>query len=90
LLSKSIKITNAHGIHLRPASKMSDCAMAYDSSISFIYANGKEANVKSVISILASGLKMGDTIELRADGPDEEEALKEVSRALIDSMNMDD
>lgn len=33
---------------------------------------------------------MGDTIELRADGPDEEEALKEVSRALIDSMNMDD
>lgn len=39
---------------------MCDAAIKFDSNISFEYAEGKTANAKSVISILASGVKCGD------------------------------
>ena len=51
-----------------------------------IYAEGKTANAKSVISILASGVKCGDEITLIADGSDEEEALKTVSEKFKEAL----
>ena len=39
-----------------------------------------EANAKSVLSILGSCVKYGDTIELVTDGPDEEEAMNVLSK----------
>lgn len=56
------------------------------SNISFEYAEGKTANAKSVISILASGVKCGDEITLIADGSDEEEALKTVSEKFKEAL----
>ena len=44
------------------------------------------ANAKSVISILASGVKCGDEITLIADGSDEEEALKTVSEKFKEAL----
>ena len=74
------------GIHLRPAGAMCDAAIKFDSNISFEYAEGKTANAKSVISILASGVKCGDEITLIADGSDEEEALKTVSEKFKEAL----
>ena len=50
------------------------------------YGEGKTANAKSVISILAAGIKCGDEIELIADGPDEQEALENVAAAFKESL----
>ena len=63
-----------------------DAAIKFDSNISFEYAEGKTANAKSVISILASGVKCGDEITLIADGSDEEEALKTVSEKFKEAL----
>ena len=46
----------------------------------------KERRPKSVISILAAGIKCGDEIELIADGPDEQEALENVAAAFKESL----
>ena len=78
MVSKKIIVSSSLGIHLRPAGAMCDKAVKYQSKIIFKYADGKEANAKSVISVLASGVKCGDEITLIADGSDEEEALKAV------------
>lgn len=86
MVSEKIVITSALGIHLRPAGAMSDMATKYSSEINFKYGDGKIANAKSVISILASGVKCGDEIELTAKGEDEEEALKAVSEAFRASL----
>ena len=61
-------------------------AVKYKSDISFKYGEGKTANAKSVISILASGVKCGEEITLTADGSDEEEALKAVSESFKESL----
>ena len=63
------------GIHLRPAGAMCDAAVKYDSHITFAYGEGKTANAKSVISILAAGIKCGTQVEITADGENEQAAL---------------
>ena len=82
MVSEKIVVGSALGIHLRPA----DAAVKYDSHITFAYGEGKTANAKSVISILAAGIKCGDEIELIADGPDEQEALENVAAAFKESL----
>ena len=71
MVSENILITSQLGIHLRPAGAMCNEAVKYKSDISFKYGEGKTANAKSVISILASGVKCGEEIILTADGSDE-------------------
>mgnify|MGYP000242793925 FL=1 len=85
MVSEKIVVGSALGIHLRPAGAMCDAAVKYDSHITFAYGEGKTANAKSVISILAAGIKCGDEIELIADGPDEQEALENVAAAFKES-----
>lgn len=86
MVSTKIVIESALGIHLRPAGAMSDAAIKYNSHIYFNYGAGKEANAKSVISVLASGVKCGEEIELIAEGDDEEAALQEVSEKFIEAL----
>ena len=82
MVSEKILVNSPLGIHLRPAGAMCDKAIKFKSKIYFSYGEGKVANAKSVISILASGVKCGTQIELTAGGEDEENALKTVSEAF--------
>ena len=82
MVSKKLRITNALGIHLRPAGKISERALHYNCSVTF--KNGDYVgNVKSVLGLLAGSVKCNHEIELICDGPDEEQALQELS-ALIE------
>lgn len=77
------------GNTFKTSGAMCDAAVKYDSHITFAYGEGKTANAKSVISILAAGIKCGDEIELIADGPDEQEALENVAAAFKESLKID-
>lgn len=89
MVSEKVIIDSALGVHLRPATAMCDQAVRYESTIHFTYKGGKTANAKSVISILASGVKTGEEIEIVAEGPDEEEALQAVVKAFKESLRND-
>ena len=82
MLNKKIIVECPLGIHLRPAGAVSENASRYHSKITFEYKEGKTANAKSMLSILAAGIKCDDEINLICDGPDELEALEEVIRTL--------
>lgn len=86
MVSREIRIDNKLGIHLRPAGAMCNEAVKYNSVISFSKDADKTANAKSVISILAAGVKSGDTITITAEGDDEQEALEAVFKALKQSL----
>ena len=68
---------------------MCEEAVKYKSTVTFGYGEGKSANGKSIISILASGVKCGETINLMADGEDEKEALEAVAQAFINALKDD-
>ena len=76
-------IENATGIHARPASVFVQKASSFKSTVK-IQAKGKTVDAKSILMIMSMGLSKGTEITLIADGPDEEEAVKEL-KALVDS-----
>ena len=83
MVSKEFTINNELGLHMRPASLLSQMAAKYQSNVTIKY-NGKDFNCNSVMLLITALIKCGSEIELVCDGPDEEAALAELS-AFIDA-----
>lgn len=83
MVSKEFTINNELGMHMRPASLLSQMAAKYQSNIT-VKHNGKDFNAKSVMLLMTALIKCGSQIELVCDGPDEEAALAEIT-AFIES-----
>ena len=83
MVSKEFTINNELGMHMRPASLLSQMAAKYQSNIT-VKHNGKDFNAKSVMLLMTALIKCGSQIEVVSDGPDEEAALAEIT-AFIDS-----
>jgi phosphocarrier protein len=83
MVSKEFTINNELGLHMRPASLLSQMAANYQSNIT-VKHNGKDFNAKSVMLLMTALIKCGSQIEVVCDGPDEEAALAEIT-AFIDS-----
>lgn len=89
MVSKKVKVMNESGFHLKTAMVLSNSIDNYSSRIEFQYEkNGVHgtANLKSILSILASGVRQGQEIEICCEGPDEEEALKKVIQTIEDGL----
>lgn len=76
MLSKAVKIVNSQGFHMRPASTFSTAMGKYSSEIK-LQVNGKDVNAKSVMHIIAAGIKFGTEVTVVCDGTDEQAALDE-------------
>ena len=85
MVSKTLKVVNPSGLHLRPAGVLSQTSMKFKSDI-IIEAGEKRIVAKSVLNVMAAGIKSGTEITLICDGPDETEALETVARAIEDGL----
>jgi phosphotransferase system HPr (HPr) family protein len=65
-------------LHARPAADFVRTAMAFRAQIA-VGANGREANAKSLLAVLALGARGGTALSLRADGDDAGSALAALS-----------
>lgn len=81
MLTKTLRIENPSGLHLRPAGVLSQTAMKFKSDI-IIECGEKRIVAKSVLNVMAAGIKCGTEITLICDGADEEEAMKTLSEAI--------
>jgi len=75
MISRSITITNSHGLHARPATFFIQKANSYKSSI-WVEKEDCRVNAKSLLGVLSLGIVQGTTITLIADGSDEAEAIE--------------
>ena len=69
----TLKIDNKTGLHARPAALFAKEASAFQSTITILKGE-KNVNAKSIISIMGLGVKQGDSLLLKVEGPDAEEA----------------
>ena len=76
-----VKIVDSIGIHARPASKITNEATKYKSEIKFI-VNGKVANAKSLINLMALGVKTNNKVEIQAIGSDEDQAILGIQQVM--------
>jgi len=75
IVETSLVITNKVGLHARPARLLVQTAAQFRSQIHLRHGE-RTANAKSILGVLKLGAVSGDSIVLRAEGEDAEEALK--------------
>ena len=75
MITKEVKISNAIGLHARPATFFIQKANTYNSSI-WVEKDDRKVNAKSLLGVLSLGIAKGMTIVLVADGADEELAIE--------------
>ena len=83
MIKSILKIENESGLHARPASDFVKTALKFSSDIRVVFGDRK-INAKSIIEILASGIKTGSEVELIIDGEDEKEAMEQLT-VLVES-----
>lgn len=81
MISKTVTVVNPSGLHLRPTGVLAQTAMKFKSDVILEYEE-KRINAKSVLSVLAAGIKCGAQIKVVCSGEDEAEALETVSQAI--------
>ena len=74
MLSKNIVITNPMGLQKYTIRNLCRETAKFKCQIHFI-CKGKETNAKSVLSMLAAGIRGGDEIILMCEGEDEAVAM---------------
>jgi len=74
MLCEQIEIINQLGLHARAAAKFVGTASQFESKIS-IAKDGKEVDGKSIMSVMMLAASVGSIIEVRIEGPDENDAM---------------
>ena len=74
MVIKSVTINNQVGLHARPATFFIQKANEFKCSI-WIEKEERSVNAKSLLGVLSLGVVKGSTINIVADGPEEETAV---------------
>ncbi|CEI73851.1 MULTISPECIES: HPr family phosphocarrier protein [Romboutsia] len=82
-MEKLVTITNASGLHARPAGMFVKKAAEFKSTVE-VNAKGKTVNAKSIMGIMSLGLAQGDELTIVANGEDQEAAVNALAE-LIES-----
>ncbi len=74
-------ITDAEGIHARPAGELIKLVKDFQSTIT-IAKDGKSADAKRIFGVMGLAAKQGQEITMTAEGPDEDAAISAIEAFL--------
>ncbi|MDF2154841.1 fused PTS fructose transporter subunit IIA/HPr protein [Vibrio sp. CAU 1672] len=82
------KIKNAHGLHARPGAMLVAEAKKFESTIRVanLDGDGKAVNAKSLMKVIALGVKHGHQLQFSAEGPDAAQALESIGGAIASGL----
>ena len=83
MIEREVQIVNKLGLHARPAAEIVKTAAKFASNIT-LTRDDLEVNGKSIMGVMMLAAEYGSTITLRADGPDEDQAVEALA-ALVAS-----
>lgn len=78
-------ITDEIGIHARPAGLLVKEGKNFASSI-MLSCNGKSADVKKLMALMALGVKKGDTVNVEITGEDEDAAAEALEKFFKENL----
>jgi phosphocarrier protein HPr len=79
----TLTVHNKVGLHARPAALFVQTAKQFNCDVKVTHGE-REANAKSILSVLALGVEQGAVITIHAEGQDADQALAELE-ALVES-----
>jgi phosphocarrier protein len=80
-MEKTYVVTDETGIHARPATVLVSEASKFESDITIEY-NGKKANLKSIMGVMALGIMQGAEFKVAVDGSDADEAAAAIDKVI--------
>lgn len=81
MVEREVQIENRLGLHARPAAEVVKTAAKFQSDIT-ICRDDLEVNGKSIMGVMMLAAEHGSRITLRADGPDEVQAVDALSELI--------
>lgn len=82
----TLTIINKRGLHARAAAKFVETASIFDASVR-IYFSGKEADGKSIMSLLMLAAGHGSEITVTTEGHDEQAAVTALQTLINNRFN---
>ena len=81
--SREITIVNKLGLHARAAAKLVALAGEFESEV-WLVRGGAPVDASSIMGVMMLAAGQGTELELRADGPDEDDAIERVAALVAD------
>lgn len=78
-------ITDAEGIHARPAGELVKAAKEFTCAIK-LTKDGKSGDCKKIFGIMGLGVKQGNEVVLTFDGDDEDAACEAISKFMQENL----
>jgi multiphosphoryl transfer protein len=86
--SRSVVVANQTGLHARPAALVAAAARRFAADVRLM-KDGREANARSVVSIMALEVSGGDTLTVVARGENAAEAVAAIEHTLTQEIGSD-
>jgi len=77
MIEKEVTVINKLGLHARPAGSIVRAATQFKSKVELV-KDGSTADAKSIMNVMMLAAAKGTVIKVRANGEDEQEAVKAV------------
>lgn len=82
MVEKEIVVSNKLGLHARASAKLVQLVQGFEATVWLVSA-GRAVNAQSIMGVMMLAAGIGTPLTLRAEGPDEVQALDAVA-ALFD------
>ena len=83
--SRTIRIPMRHGIHARPAARISAALKPFSARVT-LYHGDRTADCRSTVALLSLGAGLDDVVLIEAEGPDAADALDAVCKLISSGM----
>ncbi|QJR13037.1 HPr-like protein Crh [Usitatibacter rugosus] len=83
MIKKTITIVNKLGLHARASAKLTQTASTFKSGV-FLSRNGRRVNAKSIMGVMMLAAGLGATVEIEAEGEDEQAAMDTLEKLFAD------
>ncbi len=81
MIEKFVKIRLNGGLEARPIAMLVQVASQYESSV-YLETEGKKVNAKSIMGMMSLTLDNGESVMVKTNGEDEQEAMKGIEEYL--------
>lgn len=86
MVSKTVKVADKMGLHMRPANIFVSEMAKFQSDIT-LEAGDKEVNGKSIMNVMAACIKYDTEVTIKCNGPDEAEMLEKAASLIENGMD---
>ena len=81
MVERTVTIVNRQGLHARPAAEIVKLTSKFEAEVTLV-RDDLEVNGKSIMGVMMLAAEQGASLQLRAEGPDAEQALDALSTLI--------